>query len=119
MTNIQNIKDLINEIDKTTKKIDNIHVEIDELKINVIELQDKKNKCLDKIKENLLAELCPTNCEINVDYFWSNHCLILIFENFEEVNVGSINAIAQAFGKTLDNIGLKTTKKGVYIHIYF
>lgn len=116
---ILDMKKIIDKIDKTTQEVNDMHRSIEQLEINIVNLSTKKQEYLDELKETIQEQLAPTHCKINMDYFCSSRCLILIFENYEEVNVGNINAIANAFNKTLDEIGLKTTNRGTYVHIYF
>lgn len=117
--NVSYMKKIINEIDETTQEIDNIYKDINRLRRTKDKLSEEKQEYLNELKETIQEQLTPINCEINMDYFCSNRCLILVFKKHEEINVGNINAIANAFNKTLNDIGLKTTSTGIYVHIYF
>lgn len=117
--NVSHMKKIIKDIDETTQEIDKMYTDIAKLEENINNLSDKKEEHLDELKETIQEQLTPINCEINMDYFCSSRCLILVFKKHEEVNVGNINAIANAFNKTLNDIGLKTTGAGIYVHIYF
>lgn len=116
---ISYMKKIIDKIDKTTQEVDKMYTDLATLEENINNLCDRKYEYLDELKETIQEQLAPTHCKINMDYFCSSRCLILIFENYEEVNIGNINAIANAFNKTLNDIGLKTTNRGTYVHIYF
>ena len=117
--NVSYMKKIIKDIDETTQEIDNMYRDIEKLRKNIDNLSAKKQEYLNELKETIQKQLAPINCEINMDYFYSSRCLILIFKKYEEVNIGNINTIANAFNKTLNEIGLKTTNAGVYVHIYF
>ena len=117
--NVSYIKKIIKDIDETTQEIDEMYTDIAKLEENIDNLSAEKQEHLDELKETIQEQLTPIDCEINMDYFCSNRCLILVFKKHEEINVGNINAIANAFNKTLNDIGLKTTSTGIYVHIYF
>lgn len=117
--NVSHMKKIIKDIDETTQKINNMYTDITKLKESIENLNTQKQEYLNELKEAIQEQLTPIDCEINMDYFFGEQCLILIFKKYEEVNVGNINAIANAFNKTLNDIGLKTTNTGIYVHIYF